>query len=381
MSKTAKTLLSVGLVVGLLLVTGIGGISCCKCLGWNQVTVTWTGSSPGTWTSNCGDIVAISSVNSFTAVSVKSSVDCKPNEPGCQPSYTWSVTTSDGTPMGKGNSLPANFTPTSPGGFKVELNASCDGKSCPPCNIYICINEIQPPPCQCGKWGPVTVIWDYSSAASWIHSPPEQWTGDCGDTITIPTIPLRDSDRDSDLDVHITQITSSINCGSGCTPSYTWNITDSSGVQGPWSGDGLPASFSPASQGTFWIFLNATCDGIECSPCILKVQYQEITCVTIKVLNSWNSAPMPNMTVEAHGLEYDTSGTTDANGLVCLLVPTNSSFWVEAYGIFEGSDYYIYPPEGVTFMAPDFSSGADDCGTPQCPLVGTVYVDLIVGTD
>jgi hypothetical protein len=66
---------------------------------------------------------------------------------------------------------------------------------------------------------------------------------------------------------------------------------------------------------------------------------------------------------------------TDANGLVCLLVQRNTSFSVEAYGIFGGSDYSTIEP--TSFMAPDWSADADDCGTSQCPLVGTVYVDLI----
>ncbi len=105
---------------------------------------------------------------------------------------------------------------------------------------------------------------------------------------------------------------------------------------------------------------------------------QDTTCVTIQVVNMWNNAPMPYFYVVAHGLQYDSWGTTDANGFVCLLVQRNASFTVESSGSIGSSDYHtLYP---ANFNAPDFSSGPNDCGNPVlCPLLGTVQVDLIVG--
>lgn len=102
------------------------------------------------------------------------------------------------------------------------------------------------------------------------------------------------------------------------------------------------------------------------------------TCITIRVIRIWDSAPMPNFSVVAHGLQYDSYGTTDANGFVCLLVQRNASFTVESYGSIGSTEYGT--PTPPTFTAPDISSDADDCGDPDmCPLLGVVEVDMFVG--
>jgi hypothetical protein len=84
--------------------------------------------------------------------------------------------------------------------------------------------------------------------------------------------------------------------------------------------------------------------------------------------------------VIAHGGQYDSQGTTDANGFVCLLVQKSSSITLEAYGSV-GSSFWSTPPwMHPTFATPNITSGAGDCGDPvKCPLLGTVPVDLIVG--
>lgn len=105
---------------------------------------------------------------------------------------------------------------------------------------------------------------------------------------------------------------------------------------------------------------------------------QDTTCVTIQVVRMWDNAPMPNFYVVAHGESYDSWGTTDANGFVCLLVQRNASFTAESSGSIGSSDYGT--PYPATFTAPDFSSCPNDCGNPVlCPFLGTVQVDLIVG--
>jgi len=107
---------------------------------------------------------------------------------------------------------------------------------------------------------------------------------------------------------------------------------------------------------------------------------QDVVCITVQVTSVWNSAPMANMTVVAHGGQYDSYGTTDANGFVCLLVQKNSSITLEAYGTI-GSTFWSTPPwMQPTFTTPNITSGAGDCGDPvKCPLLGTVPVDFIVG--
>jgi hypothetical protein len=146
MSKSRKMMSVVVIAIGLLLVIGASGIGCCKCLSWNPVTISWTGSSPGTWNGNCGGSPDISWITLGTAVSLNSSINCSPN---CQPSYSWSISTSGTTPQvtWTGVGMPASFTPASAGCFAVNLNASCGSNKCRPCQLKICIKEILPTPC------------------------------------------------------------------------------------------------------------------------------------------------------------------------------------------------------------------------------------------
>jgi hypothetical protein len=261
MSKSRKMISVVAIAIGLLLVTGASGISCCNCLSWNPVTVSWTGSSPGTWNGNCGGSVAIPWITLGTAVSINSSINCSQS---CQRSYSWSITTSGTTPQitWTGIGLPASFAPTSAGCFEVNLNASCGSNKCRPCQLKICIEKIQPPPCcECLDWEPVTVTWSGSS--------PGTWTGKCGDNLPISAASL----------CKAVSITSSINCSDNCQPTYTWSVTKSPGTppaEGPWTGTGLPASFSPTSPGSFTVVLNASCDGISCPPCNIFIRVSTI---------------------------------------------------------------------------------------------------------
>jgi hypothetical protein len=107
---------------------------------------------------------------------------------------------------------------------------------------------------------------------------------------------------------------------------------------------------------------------------------QDTTCVTVQVVNDWDSAPLPNFNVTAHGKQYDSHGITDANGYVCLVVQRNASFSAEALGSFGGSDYGTLGPIPA-FTAPDISSDANDCGnSTMCPFVGTIYATLVPHT-
>lgn len=104
---------------------------------------------------------------------------------------------------------------------------------------------------------------------------------------------------------------------------------------------------------------------------------QDTTCVTVQVVNIYDGSAMPNFSVTAHGPQYDSQGTTNASGFVCLLVQRNASFSVDAWGTI-GTSYFA-TPHPPTFISPNFSSGAADCGNgcTTCPFLGTVQVDLI----
>lgn len=104
----------------------------------------------------------------------------------------------------------------------------------------------------------------------------------------------------------------------------------------------------------------------------------EVTCVTVQVLNSWDQTPMANFEVVAHGPQYDSYGTTDADGYTCLLIERNGTVTMNVHGSIGTSDYGTATPP--TFTAPNFTSGAAECGDPVlCPFIGVVPADLIVG--
>lgn len=105
---------------------------------------------------------------------------------------------------------------------------------------------------------------------------------------------------------------------------------------------------------------------------------QDTVCVTIRIVRGSDHTPISNAFVTANGLQYSSTGSTDVNGYVCLLVQRNAQFSVTASAMI-GSSYYG-TPSPTTFVSPNFSSGAGDCGDPDlCPILGDHPVFLIVG--
>jgi hypothetical protein len=111
----------------------------------------------------------------------------------------------------------------------------------------------------------------------------------------------------------------------------------------------------------------------------------DVTCITVKFIDVFgaNTGPIANAYVKAEGVNYNaiSSGYTNNDGLVCLLVKINSPILIYAEdpafpGIFIG-------PTSVT--SPNIISGAADCGDPNlCPLIMTMEQDarlVIPNTD
>ncbi|HBB89576.1 MAG TPA: hypothetical protein DC047_18375 [Blastocatellia bacterium] len=102
----------------------------------------------------------------------------------------------------------------------------------------------------------------------------------------------------------------------------------------------------------------------------------DTTCITIKFQDVYgsNSGPIANALVEATGVSYSTisSGYTNSQGLVCLLVKINSAIVIKAYDPM----YPTYPIGPATVTSPNVPAGAADCGDPvKCPLVITMEQD------
>ena len=103
----------------------------------------------------------------------------------------------------------------------------------------------------------------------------------------------------------------------------------------------------------------------------------EVTCITVKFIDVFgsNQGPIAGATVTATGVNYNaiSTGTTNGDGLVCLLVKINSWITINAYDPL----YPNSPPIGpLNVMSPNIISNGSDCGDPTlCPLVITVEQD------
>jgi hypothetical protein len=107
------------------------------------------------------------------------------------------------------------------------------------------------------------------------------------------------------------------------------------------------------------------------------------TCIRVQVFEPGfptQGPPAANSFVTATGVDYFTvsSGYTDANGLVCLLVKRNSQVSLQARSTTNPTHQSV----PIVITSPDTSSGAADCGdVTKCPLVQEIVLDIIVGSD
>jgi Carboxypeptidase regulatory-like domain len=107
----------------------------------------------------------------------------------------------------------------------------------------------------------------------------------------------------------------------------------------------------------------------------------ETTCMTVKVVNPFKNPPNqpePNAWVNATGVSYSssTSGSTDANGIDCLLVKRCAPVMLQAFS----SQYVYWVSVPVTVTSSCVAAGPSDCGDlTKCPLI-TVTLDLIVSS-
>jgi len=102
----------------------------------------------------------------------------------------------------------------------------------------------------------------------------------------------------------------------------------------------------------------------------------DTTCITVKFIDVFgsNQGPIANALVEATGVTYNTisSGYTNSQGLVCLLVKINSAITIKAYDPL----YPNFPIGPLNVMSPNIVSGASNCGdSTLCPLIMTVEQD------
>ena len=111
----------------------------CACRGWDQVTVTWDGSLPRTWTGPCGSTVTIPWVNYYTNVIISSHINCYPTT--CPSTIIYGPGFENPGPDGS-----ISFVVTQPiSGYTSTFGALCGNTSCPNCNVTINVLNVARP--------------------------------------------------------------------------------------------------------------------------------------------------------------------------------------------------------------------------------------------
>jgi hypothetical protein len=242
----------------------------CSCQGWEPISVSWTGSSPGEDDDvTCGETVTIDTVTQNTNVVIGSNpchiYTINSCEGGQTFSYTVTPPAGSGLPLQQGDGGPATFVPATTGTYTVALNATCGGTACPTCTIYVAINNLVTAPCVCKGLSIGGIV-------SWGGSSPGPGYGLCGgDPVVIPSLTQGEP-------VQINEALAK--CGDSCQPptTYTWLVTPPSGPSFQ-SGPSTTNSFSfiPTSTGNYQVLIQASCGGTPCPPCNYTIRIDELT--------------------------------------------------------------------------------------------------------
>ncbi|TSA36991.1 MAG: hypothetical protein D4R64_06400, partial [Porphyromonadaceae bacterium] len=169
-------------------------------------------------------------------INFKNTYQCTPNNENCKAKTKWDIMlNSISIQSGIGSS--GTFTPVTDGTYVITLNASCNGVSCPPCTYTIMVKGC---PCQCNeKWGPLEINKVKVDCGGKMESK-------CSQPIsfknTYQCIPLNEN----------------------CKAKTKWDIMlNNTSIQ---SGVGSSGTFTPVTNGTYVITLNASCNGVSCPP-------------------------------------------------------------------------------------------------------------------
>lgn len=203
-------------------------------------------------------------------VTIEPGYQCQNNSDCLPVTYKWHVDGPGGFIASSTGSVPAPIELTQldlgggSGNYVVTLKSYCDDQACEKFRFNLFMSGPQPQNCTCEGWNDVEVTWIDTSGSS------QSWVGSCGDMVDVPGHVVIPSGTSIEID-------SSIICEpSPCQSIYEWEVTEVG--PGPYqseSGSTLPVSFTPAvtsGWSTFEVMLNATCGGIECSPCTLYMR-------------------------------------------------------------------------------------------------------------
>ena len=169
--------------------------------------------------------------------------NCKPDT--CKATINWSVSKNGNSFMtGTGTSSVGDFfTPTQNGTYVITYTPICNGKKCKPCTITIIVKDCEI--CDCGNWGVLVVNNVKYDCNKWLD-----WK--CN-------VPIKFSQ--------------SYFCnpgGDSCQAKISWEVKkDNIPVKSGSGINNVGDYYVPTANGTYTITFNASCNGIECKPCII----------------------------------------------------------------------------------------------------------------
>jgi hypothetical protein len=223
----------------------------CSCLGWTPYVVKFNGTNHKV---DCGGTIHVPLNTPYV---VSTSINC--SKPTCGKTYSAMLTAPNGISIpvgtGSGPGVTIPVTSTAPGNFTLTLSGKCGGISkCKDCVLHIIVDG---PPCKCGVWGPFIA----------------------NKTAYKPETPIAWKCR------HPFAFTSTHTCipaGSHCGTTNSWvvKLGNSTIASGSTLTGNINGSFTPTSNGTYIITLNATCGGVPCKPVTYIVSIKDCRITT-----------------------------------------------------------------------------------------------------
>ena len=261
---------------------GCCNVKPCDCGTWSKLTVQ---TAAGAKRYDCGSTIEWTCKQ---ALNFSASYQCSPNDKTCEATTTWNIKKgTDIIKSGTGtNQLNDGFSLLENGTYTLTLNASCNGKVCPPCTYTIIVSDCIDKPCDCGKWNNSGIKIQKDGAI-------------------ISNLKC-DGDASLGIGTYGIQFSNFICSPSNdnCFSTYLWT------VQGPVSGNGAGniINFNFSQAGIYTVTLTPFCGGKRCNPCkiVIKIEdplpcslgfldnLKDNYCVGDQVTINWTGTPNPS---------------------------------------------------------------------------------------
>jgi hypothetical protein len=208
----------------------------CQCNGWNSLQ--FNGAAIV-----AGDTTIWSCNQPFN---IAASFNCSAP---CTGTSSWNIKDAAGIIVASGTgatTLNGQFTPTTSGYYTVTFNATCGSSACPPVSYVVNVTGCTTS-CACGSWGQVGVNDNKYS---------------CGDTI-----PWSCNTTNQFSNYYL------CSANQNCQAMMNWQITDANNniVSQGTGVNNISGTFTPASNGTYTLTMQAQCGSVVCPPCVYTI--------------------------------------------------------------------------------------------------------------